>query len=88
MVAWLEGEPGSVDVDVWGVKKANYSFVDLGDWLENGGKLELDDEDEELEKHKVLKRGKGKGKEKDLEKGKGKEKKREHKKRESSRRAK
>ena len=90
MVAWLEGEPGSVDVDVWGVKKANYSFVDLGDWLENGGKLELDDEDEELEKQKVLKRGrgKGKGKEKDLEKGKGKEKKREHKKRESSRRAK
>jgi hypothetical protein len=58
MVAWLEGEPGSVDVDVWGVKKANYSFVDLGDWLENGGKLELDGEDEELEKCKVLKRRK------------------------------
>jgi len=91
MVAWLEGEPGSVDVDVWGAKKANYSFVDLGEWLENGGKMELDDEDEELERHKVLKRGKGKGKEKDLEKGKGKEekgKKRVHKKKESSKKAK
>ena len=84
----MEGEPGSVNVDVWGVKKANYSFVNLGDWLENGGKLELDDEDEELEKHKVLKRRKGKGKEKDLEKEKGKGKKREHKKRGSSKRAK
>jgi len=92
MVAWLEGEPGSVDVDVWGVRKANYTFVDLRDWLENGGTLELDVEDEELGKRKVPKRGKGKGKEKekDLEKGKGKgkETKREHKKKESSKRAK
>ena len=90
MVAWLEGEPGSVDVDVWGVRKANYTFVDLRDWLENGGTLELDVEDEELGKRKVPKRGKGKGKEKekDLEKGKGKEMKREHKKKESSKRAK
>ena len=72
MVAWLEGQPGSVDVDVWGVKKANYTFSDLKTWLENGGVLELDNEDEELEKHEVLKKGKGKGKEKALEKRKGK----------------
>jgi hypothetical protein len=90
MKAWLEGDPGSVDVDVWGVKKTNYSFLDLKEWLANGGKLELDDE--EFEKLKVLKRGKEKRKEKDLEKGKGKEKekekKREHKKKDSSKRAK
>lgn len=72
MVAWLEGQPGSVDVDVWGVKKANYSFSDLKTWLANGGVLELDNEDEELEKHEVLKKGEGKGKEKALEKRKGK----------------
>jgi hypothetical protein len=85
MMAWLEGESESADVDVWGVKKVNYSFVDLKVWLENGGTLQLDDEDEEFEKHKVVKRGKGKGKEK--EKGKGKEKEKGHKK-ESSKRAK
>ena len=84
MVAWLKEEPGSKDVDVWGVKKASYTFVDLSDWLGNGGKFILDDEDEKLEK--VLKRGKEK--EKYLEKRKEKEKKREHKKKESSRRAK
>jgi len=95
MLAWLEGEPESVDVDVWGVQKVNYSFTDLRAWLENGGMLELEDEDEVLEK-KVVKRGKGKGKGKDLEKrqgkGKGKEKEKEkdkgHKKKESSKRAK
>ena len=66
-----------VDVDVWGVKKAGYSFTDLKGWLDNGGKLELNSEDE-FEEYKVLKRekgkGKGKGKEKDLEKRKEKEK--------------
>jgi hypothetical protein len=84
MIAWLEEEPGSVDVDVWGVKKANYSFSNLKVWLKNGGML--DNEDEEFEKHKVVKKGKGKGK------GKGKEKEKEkdrgHKKKESSKRAK
>ena len=88
----MEGQPGSLDVDVWGVKKANYTFVDLKAWLENGGVLEL--VDEELEKHEVLKKGKGKGralekrkgKEKDLEKRKEKEK--GHKRGESSKRAK
>jgi hypothetical protein len=82
----------SADVDVWGVKKVNYSFFDLKAWLENGGTLALDDEDEEFEKYKMVKRGKGKGREKDLEKrkGKGKEKEKEkgHKKKESSKRAK
>ena len=102
MKAWLEGDPESVDVDVWGVKKTNYSFIDLKEWLANGGKLELDDEG--FEKLKVLKRGKEKRKEKDLEKGMGKgmgkekgkekekekekKKKREHKKKDSSKGAK
>jgi hypothetical protein len=91
MIAWLEEEPGSVDVDVWGVKKVNYSFSDLKVWLENRGIL--DNEDEEFERLKVVKKGKGKGKEKDVEKEKGKEKKKKkekdrgHKK-ESSKRAK
>jgi hypothetical protein len=92
MKAWLEGESESADVDVWGVKKVNYSFSDLKAWLENGGTLALDDEDEEFEKYKMVKRGKGKGRGKDLEKrkGKGKEKEKEkgHKKKESSKRAK
>ena len=96
----MEGQPGSLDVDVWGVKKINYTFVDLKAWLENGGVLEL--EDEELEKHEVLKKGKGKGKalekrkgkEKDLEKKKEKEEKEKekgkkgHKRGDSSKRAK
>jgi len=62
---------GSVDVDVWGVQKVNYTFSDLSVRLENGGRWESDNEDEEF---KVVKRGKGKGKEKGLRKGKGKEK--------------
>lgn len=88
MIAWLEEEPGSVDVDVWEVKKANYSFSDLKVWLENGGMF--DNEDEEFEKHKLVKKGKGKGKGKDVEKGKRKEKEKDrgHKKKESSKRAK
>ena len=51
MKAWLEGESESadVDVDVWGVKKANYGFSDLKVWLENEGTLDLDDEDDEFE---------------------------------------
>lgn len=80
----MEGQPGSLDVDVWGVKKVNYTFADLKAWLENGGVLES--EDEESEKHKVLKKGKGKGKalekrkEKDLDLEKRKEKEKEKKK--------
>ena len=46
MVAWLERQPGSLDVDVWKVKKVNYTFVDLKAWLEHGGVLELEDEDD------------------------------------------
>ena len=74
MVAWLEGQPDSVDVDVWGVKKLSYTFSHLRVWLDNGGAWGSDIEDEE---HKV-KKSKGKGKKKDLgkEKGKGKERKR------------
>ena len=84
MIAWLEEEPDSVDIDVWGVQKDNYSFTELRVWLQNGGTLELDEEDEEFEEYKVVKKGKGK-----VEKKKGKKKKekgREHK--ESSKRAK
>ena len=69
MVAWLEEKPGSVDVDVWGVKKDSYTFSHLSVWLDNGGGWESDNADEES---KVMKKGKGKGKEKDLGKGKGK----------------
>ena len=93
MMAWLEGQSESEDVEVWGVKKVAYTFSDLNIWLENGGKWKLDNEGEESEK--VVKRGKGKGKGKELEKRKEREREREkekkdkgHKKKESSRRAK
>src|SRR5882762_10072467 len=91
MVAWLEEKPGSVDVDVWGVKKDSYTFSHLSVWLDNGGGWESDHADEES---KVTKKGKGKGKAKELGKGKvkGKEKDlgevRKHKKKESSRKTK
>jgi hypothetical protein len=91
MVAWLEDKPGSVDVDVWGVKQDSYTFSHLSLWLDNGGGWESDNADEES---KVKKKGKGKGKEKDSGKGNGKRKEkdlgevRKHKKKESSKKAK
>ncbi len=39
MVAWLENaENASSDLDVWGVEKVQYRFVDLALWLKNEGK--------------------------------------------------
>ena len=39
MVAWLENtEDAPFDVEVWGVEKAQYGFVDLDMWLRNEGK--------------------------------------------------
>lgn len=39
MVAWLENaDDASSDLDVWGVEKAQYGFVDLALWLKNEGK--------------------------------------------------
>src|SRR6266511_1127781 len=39
MVAWLENaEDASSDLDVWGVEKAQYGFVNLALWLKNEGK--------------------------------------------------
>ena len=65
----MEGQPDSVDVDVWGVKKAIYSFFDLGVWLDNGGVWgsDIEDEGHKVKKGKGKKKEKGKGKEKDLE---------------------
>jgi hypothetical protein len=66
MTAWLEeNEDGPSDVDVWGIKRENYTFSDLMAWLENGGTLEVD-EDEDY-KYKEKKKGR-KGKEKEKEK--------------------
>lgn len=76
----MEGEPDSVDVDVWGFKKTSYTFSDLKVWLKKGDKG-----------HEEKSKGKGKGKKRDLgkEKGKGKEKDleevRKHKKKSSKR---
>jgi hypothetical protein len=86
MKAWLEGESESADVDVWGVKKVNYSFSDLKVWLENGGTLALDDEDEEFEKYKVVKRGKGKGRKKTWKRGRGRRRRRRRRRRRDIRR--
>ena len=39
MVAWLENAEGAPsDLEVWGVEKAQYAFVDLDLWLRNDGK--------------------------------------------------
>ena len=57
MVAWLEGHPDSVDVDVWGVQKASYTFSHLSAWLDNGGAWESDNEDEHTVKEKGLGQG-------------------------------
>ena len=39
MVAWLENaEDAPSDLEIWGVEKAQYGFVDLDIWLRNGGK--------------------------------------------------
>lgn len=102
MVAWLEQKPDcSSNVDVWGIHKESYTFVDLKQWLENGGTLDIDDNYVEMEtsskgnkKGKDKERGSEKGKEKKIEKKqekkveKEKEKKKDHKKKGSSKRAK
>ena len=75
MVAWLRGDE-TCDVDVWGVKKNVYTFMDLGLWLENGGTLEVESQDYDGKKRKGTK-GKEKRKEKvkvqEKRKDKGKE---------------
>ena len=81
MVAWLENQPDQMsDIDVWGIWRTNYTFMDLKVWLKNGGMLESEDEYGEMGKgkgkglKKERKNGKGKGKETEKEgKGKGKE---------------
>ena len=60
MVAWLEGHPDSVDVDVWEVQKASYTFSHLSAWLDNGGAWESDNEDEHTVKERDLGKEKGK----------------------------
>ncbi len=77
MVAWLNGDEDRMcDVDVWGVKKNVYTFMDLTLWLENGGTLEVESQDHNGKKRKGTK-GKEKRKEKvkvqEKRKDKGKE---------------
>jgi hypothetical protein len=39
MIAWLENaKDAPSDLEVWGVEKAQYAFVDLDLWLRNDGK--------------------------------------------------
>jgi hypothetical protein len=69
MVAWLEQQEVRLsEIDVWGIKKVNYTFTDLAMWLANGGTLEVEDEDYMDQKQAKKSKGKGKdkGKEKDL----------------------
>jgi hypothetical protein len=94
MVAWLEdAEDASSDLDVWGVEKAQYGFVDLALWLKNEGKgLVLEGKSKKAKgKERALNPENGKSsrkhKEKEKEgkeKGKGKEKEQEKKSKKSS----
>ena len=60
MVAWLENdEDASSDLEVWGVEKKHYGFMDLALWLKNEGKGLVLEENSR----------KGKGKERDPENG-------------------
>jgi hypothetical protein len=75
MVAWLEGQEDRLsNLDLWGIKKVNYTFTDLAMWLANGGTLEVEDDDYVDQKQTKKSKGKGKGKEKEKEKDKEKRK--------------
>jgi hypothetical protein len=60
MVAWLENQDDKqTDVDLWGIRKASYTFGDLKEWLANDGKgLEYSESSSE----EVVLRNKGKKK--------------------------
>jgi hypothetical protein len=83
MVAWLENaEDASSDLDVWGVEKAQYGFVDLALWLKNEGKgLVLE---EKSKKARGKERALNPEKEKSPRKHKGKEKEKEKKSKKSN----
>jgi hypothetical protein len=79
MIAWLEDdEDKQQDVDLWGIKKVNYTFADLKEWLENNGEgLQIDDSSSEevvLRSRDKKMKGKEKAGTKSPSKGKGKEK--------------
>ncbi|KAF8231171.1 hypothetical protein L208DRAFT_1278326, partial [Tricholoma matsutake] len=63
MISWLsEDEDQLCDVDLWGIKKEAYTFMDLVAWLQNGGTLEVERKEQEQEKEMGKGKGKGKGK--------------------------
>ena len=77
MVAWLEdAEDAPSDLEVWGVEKDQYGFVDLDIWLRNEGKgLMLEGKSRKgkgKEKEEVLSLEKGKSSRKHKAKDKGK----------------
>lgn len=72
MIAWLENqEDRPHDIDLWGVRKANYTFTDLKVWLENGGEGLGDESSSDIvpQKKKDKKKVKVKVKEKQGSKG-------------------
>jgi len=77
MVAWLENaEDAPSDLEVWGVEKAQYGFIDLDVWLRNEGKgLVLEGKSKKAkgkEKERAVSPEKGKGSRKHKTKEKGK----------------
>jgi hypothetical protein len=73
MVAWLENEDdGPSDIEVWGVEKTQYGFIDLDVWLKNEGKgLVVVEERNRKGKQKALSPEKDKGSRKHKIKEKG-----------------
>ncbi|KAF8220292.1 hypothetical protein L208DRAFT_1129721, partial [Tricholoma matsutake] len=56
MVSWLsEDEDRLCDVDLWGIKKEAYTFMDLAAWLQNGGTLEVESDGDYKDKGKGTK---------------------------------
>lgn len=50
MTAWLEERSDApADVDLWGVEKNSYGFVDLEKWLEKKGKSSSESEAAQVE---------------------------------------
>ncbi len=77
MVAWLENqEDKQPAIDLWGVKKSNYTFADLKSWLANSGKG-IEYEESSSEEVVIKTRSKTKEKQGDKDHG-GKGKSKEH----------
>lgn len=79
MVMWLnEDDDRMPDIDLWGIKKAEYNFGDLAMWLRNGGLLDVESDGGFKDEKTKGRKGKDKGKEQAKVQEKRKEKRKDH----------